>query len=72
MENKLIFNGKEYELIETPHDRFIVFDHEMRYGDVGINVNPQEDLTRYECYCIRISNKFYALKLLEKNGNLQQ
>tara|TARA_B110000503_G_scaffold94145_1_gene141904 strand:- start:1830 stop:2042 length:213 start_codon:yes stop_codon:yes gene_type:complete len=65
--NKLIFNGKEYELIESEHHRFIVFDEKMRYGDIGNNINPQGDETRYSCLGLHIGTKFYALKIIENN-----
>lgn len=68
MKNKLIFNGKEYELIETEHPRFNVFDIEKNYIDIGYTrdfLYADVDRYRYECFSIRIKDKFYALKLIE-------
>lgn len=65
MENKLIFNRREYELVEVPDSRFRVFG--QGYEDVGWRVYQtiEKDIPFYECFSVRIKDKFYGLKLIE-------
>jgi hypothetical protein len=63
MKNKLIFNGKEYELIETQFPKFLIYDERVWYGDIGII--DHQDPYRYLCHSLRIGDKFYALKIIE-------
>jgi hypothetical protein len=67
MENKLIFKEKEYELIETPPwPRFKIYGKE--YEDIGYT-SPEPlmgKIPEYDCYTLRIKDKYYGLKLIEK------
>ena len=64
--NKLIFNSKEYELIEANCDRFRV--HGTGYYDIGYVHWEFKDysIPTYDCYSLRIKNKYYALKLIDE------
>lgn len=66
MKNKLIFKEKEYELIEIPHDKFRIYGEE--YNDIGFNTLPviYKEINLYDCYSLRIKDKYYGLKLIEK------
>jgi hypothetical protein len=63
--DKLIFKGKEYELLEVNHDRFKI--HSMDYDDIGYVHWEFKDysIPVYDCYSLRIKDKYYALKLIE-------
>lgn len=52
--NKLIFNNKEYELMQVEYPRFRIYGKE--YEDIGFNIYPEleKDIPLYECFCIRI------------------
>jgi hypothetical protein len=65
--NKLVFNGLEYELIETPpYPRFIIYGKE--YKDIGFtNPDPMmHNIPEYQCFTLRIKDKYYGLKLIEE------
>ena len=65
--DKLIYKGKEYELIETPPwPKFKIYGKE--YKDIGFTqADPMmKNIPEYDCYTLRIKDKFYGLKLLEK------
>jgi hypothetical protein len=66
VKNKLIFKEKEYELIEVPYDRFRVYG--KGYEDIGFNAlhKIEEDIPLKECFTLRIKDKYYGLKLIEK------
>lgn len=63
--DKLIFKGKEYELIEIPYQRFNIYSKE--YDDIGFKrCDPMvENIPLYDCYALRIKDKYYGLKLIE-------
>jgi len=63
--DKLIFNGKEYQLMEIPHDRFRIYGKE--YEDIGFDALPgiQKEIPLYMCFSLRIKDKYYGLKLIE-------
>ena len=64
--NKLIFNGKEYKLIETPpYDRFKI--HGEGYEDIGYDARHTsfKTLTEYTCFTLRIKDKHYGLQLID-------
>lgn len=67
--NTLNFNGKVYELIEVPHDRFVVYDTENKYEDIGDTDIQGDDPFRYYCRSLNIKGKFYALKLLKNKSD---
>ena len=63
--NKLIFNNKEYELIEIKEYSFII----LREGyDIGYSTGHKvgENVV-YDCQSIKIKDKFYGLKLIEND-----
>jgi hypothetical protein len=64
--NKLIFKGKEYELIEVNHDKFRIYG--MDYNDIGFITweFKNDSIPVYDCYSLRIKDKYYGLKLIEK------
>ena len=64
--NKLIFNDKEYELIEVNHDRFRI--HHIDYNDIGYVHWEFADhsIPTYDCYSLRIKDKYYGLKLIDE------
>lgn len=65
--NKLVFKGKEYELIETPPWlRFKIYGEE--YEDIGFAYpNPMTgSIPVYDCYALRIKDKYYGLKLIKE------
>jgi len=64
--NKLIFKGKEYELIEVNHDKFRIYG--MDYNDIGFTTWEFKDdsIPVYDCYSLRIKDRYYGLKLIEK------
>jgi hypothetical protein len=66
MENKLMFKEKEYELIEIPNDRFRIYGE--GYEDIGFNslFSQEKEIPLYDCFSLRIKDKYYGLKLLEK------
>ena len=66
--NKLIFNGKEYELIEVNHDRFRIQSIDYDYKDIGyVQWEFKDDLIpTYDCYSLRIKDKYYGLKLIDE------
>jgi hypothetical protein len=64
--DKLIFKGKEYELIETPPwPGFKIYGKE--YEDIGFtHPDPiMDNIPVYDCHTLRIKDKFYGLKLIE-------
>jgi hypothetical protein len=63
--DKLIFKGKEYELIETPpYPKFRIYGKE--YEDIGFTQpGIMRDIPEYDCYTLRIKDKSYGLKLIE-------
>ena len=63
--NKLIFNNKEYELIQVRDSRVRVFGED--YEDIGFNINKgiEKQIPLYEYLSLRIKDKFYGLKLIE-------
>ena len=63
--DKLIFKGKEYELIEVPHDRFRIYGE--GYDDIGFSAlhGIEEKTPLYDCFSLRIKDKYYGLKLIE-------
>lgn len=63
--DKLIFNEKEYLLIEIPHDKFRIYGKE--YKDIGFDALPeiQKEIPLYMCFSLRIKDKYYGLKLIE-------
>jgi hypothetical protein len=63
--NKLIFNNKEYELIEINNYEFRIYGEE--YSDIGYNIHKEleKEIPIYECFSLRIKDKFYGLKLLK-------
>ena len=66
--DKLIFKGKEYELIETPpYPKFLIYGEE--YEDIGYNSTDTMfiKIPEYSCFTIRIKDKHYGLKLID-NG----
>jgi pimeloyl-ACP methyl ester carboxylesterase len=65
MENKLIFNNREYELIEIQHPSFIIYDEQDRYSDIGYSDQQYRDFHRWGCKALKIKDKFYGLKLIE-------
>lgn len=68
--NKLTFKGKDYKLVEIPHHRFRVYDEENNYNDIGYPAldNKFVETNLFECYSIRIKDKFYALKLIDNDN----
>jgi hypothetical protein len=64
--DKLIFNGKEYELIEVNHDKFRIYSND--YDDIGFTTWEFKDasIPVYDCYSLRIKDRYYGLKLIEK------
>ena len=64
--NKLIFNGKEYELIKINNDRFIM--HGTDYNDIGyIHWEFKNDsIPIYDCFSLRIKDNYYGLKLISE------
>lgn len=64
--NKLIFNGKEYELIEINYDKFRIYNKD--YDDIGFISYEfkHKSIPLYDCYSLRIKDKYYGLKLIEK------
>jgi hypothetical protein len=65
--DKLIFKGKEFELIEVPpYPKFKIYGKE--YEDIGFSsADPMMDkIPEYDCYTLKIKDKCYGLKLLEK------
>lgn len=65
--DKLIFKGKEYELIEIPFHKFVIYGKE--YEDIGFNSlhGINEDIPRYSCFSLRIKDNYYGLKLLKSS-----
>jgi hypothetical protein len=63
--DKLIFKGKEFELIEVPYPRFKIYSKE--YENIGFkSYDPLvKNIPLYDCYTLRIKDKYYALKLIE-------
>lgn len=63
--DKLIFNKKEYELIEIPHDKFRIYGKE--YENIGFDDLPEieKEIPLYMCFSLRIKDKYYGLKLIE-------
>lgn len=63
--DKLMFKGKEYELIEVPHDRFRIYGE--GYDDIGFSAlhGIEKDIPVFECFTLRIKDKYYGLKLIE-------
>ena len=63
--DKLIFKGKEYKLIEVPHDKFRIYGE--GYDDIGFNAlhGIEEKTPLYDCFSLRIKDKYYGLKLIE-------
>ncbi len=64
--NKLMFNGKEYKLIEVQHPKFRIYGE--GYEDIGFNAlnGIEASIPYYQCFSLRIKDKYYGLKLLEK------
>lgn len=65
--DKLIFNGKEYELIEISHDRFKIYGKE--YEDIGFIDSfgkIEIDIPLFDCRALRIKDKYYGLKLISE------
>lgn len=64
--DKLIFKGKEYELIETPpYPKFLIYGKE--YEDIGYKSIDTMfiEIPEYSCFTIRIKDKCYGLKLID-------
>jgi hypothetical protein len=61
MKNKLIFNNKEFELIEINHDYYIISNSEGHYSDIGFQNRWEEEEHRFRCNSIRIKDKYYGL-----------
>lgn len=62
--NKLIFNNKEYELVEIGNSTFRLYS-EKDLSDIGWNNLPwhiSESKFTYEMFSIKIKDKFYGLK----------
>lgn len=65
--DKLIFKGKEFELIEVPpYPKFKIYGKE--YEDIGFtSADPMMNkIPEYDCYTLRIKDKCYGLKLLKE------
>lgn len=65
--DKLIFKGKEFELIEVPpYPKFKIYG--KKYEDIGFtSADPMMNkIPEYDCYTLRIKDKCYGLKLLEE------
>lgn len=65
--NKLIFDNKEYELVEIEDDRFRFYS-KQDLSDIGYNNLPwviQDPATTYEIYVLRIKDKLYGLKPID-------
>ena len=65
MENKLIFNNKEYELVETQYPEWVVWDELGKYADVGWVSLSEYEIPKTYLKSLRIKDKFYMLKLIE-------
>jgi hypothetical protein len=76
---KLIINDLEFELMEVPHDRFLLaqenpypMEHILYREDI-ITVDSYSPKKRqYNTYLyksIQINNKYYCFKLIDKNTN---
>jgi hypothetical protein len=64
--DKLMFKGKEYELIEVPpYPKFRIYGKE--YKDIGYNSidTTHIEIPEYDCHTLRIKDKCYGLKLIK-------
>lgn len=67
--NKLVFEGKEFELVEIDNassNKFLIHDNEGNFNNIGWW--DAENPNLYTCYSIRIKDKFYGFKPIKEES----
>ncbi len=67
-QDRLIFNGKIYDLVETQYERFVIFvkANSSDYEDVAYSHSERDEYKEMRGFSLRIKDKLYGLKLRRK------